>query len=87
MRTVHLYIYDLIITFNTLDSRYVDITEAIDTNDASFMDNSDFQTADAIPLNVDLPEAHYVDNEVRRPTEFFEVLLFMISSFSFCCIG
>lgn len=46
-------------------NKYVDITEAIDTNDASFMDNSDFQGADAIPLNVALPESHYVDNEVR----------------------
>ena len=45
-------------------NKYVDITEAIDTNDASFMDNSDFQGADAIPLNVALPESHYVDNEV-----------------------
>ena len=42
----------------------MDITEAIDTNDASFMDNSDFQTADAIPLNVALPQSHYLDSEV-----------------------
>jgi hypothetical protein len=43
----------------------VDLTEAIDTNDASFMDNADFQDCDAIPLNGPLPESHYLEEEVR----------------------
>jgi intraflagellar transport protein 172 len=45
-------------------NRYVDLTEAIDTNDASFMDNADFQDCDAIPLNGPLPECHYLEEEV-----------------------
>ena len=46
-------------------NRYVDLTEAIDTNHASFMDNADFQEADAVPLNGPLPESHYLEDEVR----------------------
>lgn len=42
----------------------MDLTEAIDTNDASFMDNADFQDCDAIPLNGPLPERHYLEEEV-----------------------
>jgi hypothetical protein len=45
--------------------RYVDITEAIDSADASFLDNSEFQDADAIPLQEALPLRHYLDREVR----------------------
>ncbi|CAE7853797.1 Ift172, partial [Symbiodinium microadriaticum] len=47
-------------------NRYVDLTEAIDTNDASFMDNTDFQEADAIPLNGPLPDTHYLEDEDMR---------------------
>jgi hypothetical protein len=43
----------------------VDITEAIDSADASFLDNSEFQDADAIPLQEALPLRHYLDREVR----------------------
>ena len=46
--------------------RYVDLTEAIDTNDASFMDNADFQDCDAIPLNGPLPDRHYLEDEVNH---------------------
>jgi intraflagellar transport protein 172 len=45
-------------------NKYVDITEAIDTGDMSFMDNSDYSSCDAIPMNVPLPARHYVDSEV-----------------------
>jgi len=47
-------------------NRYVDLTEAIDTNDSSFMDNADFQDADAIPLNSPLPHSHYLEDEDMR---------------------
>lgn len=45
-------------------NRYVDLTEAIDTGDTSFLDNGDFQDADALPLNGPLPESHYLEDEV-----------------------
>lgn len=44
--------------------RYVDLAEAIDTNDTSFLDNSDYHAADAIPLNGPLPSKHYLVDEV-----------------------
>jgi len=47
-------------------NRYVDLTEAIDANDASFLDNSEFQDADAIPLSDTLPMKHYLDSEDDR---------------------
>ena len=46
--------------------RYVDLTEAIDTGDASFMDNTDYQDTDAIPLNAPLPTTHYLTSEVSQ---------------------
>ena len=56
------------------DCSFVDLTEAIDANDASFLDNTEFQEADAIPtLNEILPERHYLDNEVSI------ILLFLLS--------
>lgn len=42
----------------------MDLTEAIDTGDASFLDTGDFNDADAIPLNGPLPESHYLEDEV-----------------------
>ena len=44
--------------------RYVDLTEAIDASDSSFLDNTEFQDADAIPLQDTLPKRHYLDSEV-----------------------
>ena len=44
--------------------RYVDLTEAIDAADASFLDNTEFQDADAISLHEALPLRHYLDSEV-----------------------
>ena len=44
--------------------RYVDLTEAIDSGDASFLDTTEFQEADGIPLNDSLPAQHYLDIEV-----------------------
>jgi hypothetical protein len=48
--------------------RYVDLTEAIDTGDASFLDTGDFNEADAIPLNGPLPDKHYLEDEVLLPS-------------------
>ena len=42
----------------------MDLAEAIDTSDTSFLDNSEYNDADAIPLNGPLPTSHYVNNEV-----------------------
>ena len=47
-------------------NRYVDLTEAIDTGDASFMDNTDYQDTDAIPLHAALPSTHYLTDEDDR---------------------
>lgn len=46
--------------------RYVDLSEAIDSEDASFLDNSEFTDTDAVPLNTTLPTAHYLVDEVRH---------------------
>lgn len=46
--------------------RYVDLTEAIDSNDPSFMDNSEFQDTDAVPLNGPLPSTQYLKDEDNR---------------------
>ena len=35
-------------------NRYVDLTEAIDAQDASFLDHGDFHDTDAVPLQVSL---------------------------------
>jgi intraflagellar transport protein 172 len=45
-------------------NRYVDVTEAIDSNDTSFLDNSEYTIIDGIPLNGPLPSSHYLDSEV-----------------------
>jgi hypothetical protein len=42
----------------------VDLSEAIDTGDASFLDNTEFTDTDAVPLNTPLPSAHYLVDEV-----------------------
>ena len=60
--------------FSFLLSRYVDLTEAIDSHDASFLDNSEFQDADAIPLHEALPTKHYLTNEVC-----FHLLAFVVN--------
>ncbi len=44
----------------------MDLAEAIDTNDTSFLDNSEYNDADAIPLNGPLPSSHFVHNEDDR---------------------
>ena len=54
----------MIIIVIVITIRYVDLTEAIDTGDGSFLDNSDLQDADAVPLNGPLSETHYLDDEV-----------------------
>ena len=50
-----------------LNIRYVDLSEAIDTEDASFLDNTEFTDTDAVPLNTTLPTAHYLVDEVTDP--------------------
>jgi intraflagellar transport protein 172 len=47
-------------------NRYVDITEAIDSQDASFLDNADYHDTDAVPLQGPLPEKHYLVSEDSR---------------------
>lgn len=47
-------------------NRYVDITEAIDSGDASMMDNTEYHDTDAIPLNARLPSSHYLTDEDAR---------------------
>jgi intraflagellar transport protein 172 len=50
-------------------NRYVDLAEAIDTNDASFMDNSEYQDVDAIHDTIfagPLPSVHYIRDEDTR---------------------
>ena len=50
----------------TLHNRYVDLTEAIDAQDASFLDHGDFHDTDAVPLQGPLPASHYVLSEDSR---------------------
>jgi intraflagellar transport protein 172 len=45
-------------------NKFVDIAEAIDAADPSFLDNSEFQEADAIPVHDTLPIKHYLVHEV-----------------------
>jgi intraflagellar transport protein 172 len=56
----------LLLLLPKLIVRYVDLTEAVDSGDASFMDNTEYQDTDAIPLNVKLPTSHYVNDEDMR---------------------
>ena len=71
--------------------RYVDLTEAIDANDASFMDNTEFQEADAIPLHEALPTKHYLDSEVNYQNSFVCILSEILidvhdaARLTFCC--
>ena len=58
----------------------MDLTEAIDTGDASFMDNSEFQEADAVPLNGPIPSAHYIVGEDEREEVRTWVLSVIIDS-------
>lgn len=44
--------------------RYVDLAEVIDSKDTSYLDNSDFQDADGVPMNGAIPTTHYLDDEV-----------------------
>ena len=44
----------------------MDLSEAIDTEDASFLDNTEFTDTDAVPLNSALPNAHYLVDEVDK---------------------
>lgn len=64
MMTLTVYADIFISSFFSI--RYVDLTEAIDAADASFLDNTDFQDADAIPLHEALPRHHYLDHEVNK---------------------
>jgi len=70
--SIHFCYHSISLMFVSPFCRYVDLTEAIDANDASFLDNTEFQDADAIPLQEALPPKHYLDNEVSdielRPT-------------------
>ena len=48
-------------------NRYIDIVEAIDSGDASRVDNQDFYETDAIPLNdAPIPTTHYVTDKNER---------------------
>ncbi len=47
-------------------NRYVDLTEAIDAQDSSFLDHGDYHDTDAIPLQGHLPETHYLLSEDSR---------------------
>ena len=48
----------------------MDITEAIDSADPSYVDNSQFEDADAVPLSAPLPTSHYLYDEVQQSTPF-----------------
>jgi intraflagellar transport protein 172 len=47
-------------------NRYVDITDAIESQDASFLDNSEYHDTDAVPLNGPLPTSQYLKSEDAR---------------------
>lgn len=47
-------------------NRYVDLSEAIDTGDTSFMDNADYQDTDAIETDYQPSETHYLPDEDSR---------------------
>lgn len=42
----------------------MDIAEAIDTSDPSFLDNNELLDADAIPVRDTVPTNHYLAHEV-----------------------
>jgi hypothetical protein len=67
----------LLIAFVCVFFSYVDITEAMDSGDASFLDTSEFHDADGIPMNDNLPVSHYLASEVspyRRMCATFGLL-------------
>lgn len=47
-------------------NRYVDLAEAIDAQDSSFLDNADYHDTDAIPLTAALPQTQYLRDEHTR---------------------
>ena len=47
-------------------NRYVDLAEAIDSQDASFLDNADYHDTDAVPLQAALPQTQYLRDESTR---------------------
>lgn len=48
-------------------TRYVDLTEAMETADPTILDSGDLQDADALPLHLDtLPAQHYLTHEEDR---------------------
>jgi intraflagellar transport protein 172 len=47
-------------------NRYVDISEAIDSQDASALDSTDYHETDAIPLNGPLPRTQFLGEEEDR---------------------
>eukprot|EP00595_Chromulina_sp_UTEXLB2642_P000435 CAMPEP_0196761570 /NCGR_PEP_ID=MMETSP1095-20130614/859_1 /TAXON_ID=96789 ORGANISM="Chromulina nebulosa, Strain UTEXLB2642" /NCGR_SAMPLE_ID=MMETSP1095 /ASSEMBLY_ACC=CAM_ASM_000446 /LENGTH=1006 /DNA_ID=CAMNT_0042111301 /DNA_START=2197 /DNA_END=5217 /DNA_ORIENTATION=+ len=61
-------------------NRYVDITEAMDTNDTSFLDNSEYNIIDGVPLNGPLPPSHYISDEDIREEERTWVLSIVTDS-------
>eukprot|EP01035_Chromulina_nebulosa_P019403 gene19403-25277_t len=61
-------------------NRYVDITEAMDTNDTSFLDNSEYNIIDGVPLNGPLPQSHYISDEDIREEERTWVLSIVTDS-------
>jgi len=60
----------------------VDLTEAIDPGDASFLDNADYHDVDAVPLNGSLPSSHYLPREVRLSSLLFSPLSSLLSPLS-----
>jgi intraflagellar transport protein 172 len=47
-------------------NRYVDIAEAVESQDASFLDNAEFHDTDAVPLDATLPLSQYLKREQDR---------------------
>ncbi len=58
----------------------MDISEAIDAADPSYLDTMEFQEADAIPLDAKLPKEHYLVHEVSLPINH----LHEVSSYFLC---
>ena len=47
-------------------NRYVDLAEAIDAQDPSYLDNADYHDTDTIPLQAALPQTQYIRDENTR---------------------
>eukprot|EP01041_Mallomonas_annulata_P001132 gene1132-2194_t len=47
-------------------NRYIDLSEAIETNDSSFMDNTEYNDTDAVPLDVSPGQIHYLSEDARE---------------------